>query len=117
MLIYKILRDAEWRDLREAGETAGSPLDIADRFIHFSTGESARATAALHFNGVSGLWLLAYQADGFGDLLRWEAARGGVLFPHVYGVLPMDGLVWSAPLELGKDGVHVFPVGFGGQPK
>ena len=76
--------------------------------------EAARATAALHFNGASGLWLLAYQADGFGDLLRWEAARGGVLFPHVYGVLPMDGLVWSAPLELGKDGVHVFPVGFWG---
>nr|MCA8835540.1 DUF952 domain-containing protein [Pseudomonadota bacterium] len=65
MLIYKILRDAEWRDLREAGATAGSPLDIADGFIHFSTGSSARATAALHFKGASGLWLLAYQADGF----------------------------------------------------
>ncbi|MFZ8942627.1 MAG: DUF952 domain-containing protein, partial [Gemmobacter sp.] len=37
MLIYKILRAAEWQALNEAGETAGAPVDVADGYVHFST--------------------------------------------------------------------------------
>ncbi len=40
---------------------------------------------------------------------RWEPSRGGDLFPHLYGELPLDAVLWVKPLPLGPDGAHVFP--------
>ena len=107
MLIYKILRDPEWSAFDAAGETAGAPIDLADGYIHFSTAAQAAETAAKHFAGAEGLWLLAVATERLGDL-RWEASRGGQLFPHLYGVLQREHVVWARPLPLGEDG-HVFP--------
>ena len=44
-----------------------------------------------------------------GAALKWEPSRGGALFPHFSGVLPLTAVKWSAPLPLGADGRHVFP--------
>jgi uncharacterized protein (DUF952 family) len=107
MLIYKILRGPEWADFDAAGETAGAPVDLADGYIHFSTAAQAAETAARHFAGAEGLWLLAMETERLGDL-RWEPSRGGQLFPHLYGTLRRDHVVWARPLPLGPDG-HVFP--------
>jgi len=41
--------------------------------------------------------------------LRYEPSRGGALFPHLYGTLPMSAVCWVKPLPLGTDGRHVFP--------
>ncbi|KUF10467.1 DUF952 domain-containing protein [Pseudoponticoccus marisrubri] len=111
MLIYKILRAAEWQALRDAGETRGAPVDIADGYIHFSTAEQARETAAKHFAGDDGLFLAALETDRMGDPLRWEPSRGGALFPHLYGPLRLADVVWCQPLPL-EDGAHRFPDGF-----
>ena len=40
---------------------------------------------------------------------RWEPSRGGDLFPHLYGALPLAAVLWVKPLPLGADGRHVFP--------
>ncbi len=37
--------------------------------------------------------LLSVDPDRFGTGLRWEASRGGALFPHLYGTLPVDAVV------------------------
>lgn len=108
MLIYKIFRQDEWAVLQAEGETQGAPVDLADGFVHFSTAAQAAETAAKHFAGEDGLFLLALDADGLGDALKWEVSRGGALFPHLYRVLRMDDILWSKPLPL-VDGVHVFP--------
>ena len=110
MLIYKILRADEWAALREAGTSLGAPVDLADGYIHFSTAEQVAETAAKHFAGVDGLVLLAVEADGLGAALKWEASRGGALFPHLYGQLRMVDVLWSQPLPL-QDGRHRFPEG------
>ena len=107
MLIYKILRAPEWEAFEAAGETAGAPVDLADGYIHFSTAAQAAETAAKHFAGEEGLWLLAVETEGLGDL-RWEPSRGGQLFPHLYGVLRRADVAWARPLPLGPDG-HAFP--------
>jgi uncharacterized protein (DUF952 family) len=107
MLIYKILRAPEWEAFDAAGETAGAAVDLADGFIHFSTAAQAAETAARHFAGAEGLWLLAVETEGLGDI-RWEPSRGGQLFPHLYGVLRREHVVWARPLPRGEDG-HVFP--------
>lgn len=111
-LIYKILRADEWRRTQEAGALLGSPADLADGFIHFSTAAQARATAAKHFSGERGLTLAAVEADALGAALKWEPSRGGALFPHLYGELPLASILWTKPLPLGEDGAHLFPEPF-----
>ncbi|PWR01504.1 DUF952 domain-containing protein [Meridianimarinicoccus roseus] len=108
MLIYKIFRTDEWAVLDAEGETAGAPVDLADGFIHFSTAEQVRETAAKHFRGVDGLFLAAVDADALGDDLKWEASRGGALFPHLYRALRRDEVLRVDPLLLGPHG-HDFP--------
>lgn len=107
MLIYKILRRAEWQALCEAGQTAGAPVDRTDGYIHFSTAEQLPATAAKHFAGETALELLAVDADALGPALRWEVSRGGALFPHLYAPLRLEDVVWNRSLPLGSDG-HAF---------
>jgi uncharacterized protein (DUF952 family) len=40
--------------------------------------------------------------------LRWEPSRGGALFPHLYGALPLAMVAWARPLPLKADGRHDF---------
>lgn len=110
MLIYKIFRAAEWRDFRTKGATAGAPVDVQDGYIHFSTAEQARETARKHFASAADLELVAVEADRL-VALRWEPSRGGDLFPHLYGHLHLDDVVWHRPLPLSAGG-HAFPEGF-----
>jgi len=115
MLIVKILRAGEWAALCRDGATSGSPADLADGFIHFSTPAQAPATAAKHFAGEDGLMLVRVDAARLGDALRWEPSRGGALFPHLYRELRMSDVLHAAPLPL-VDGAHVFAdAGTGGQ--
>ncbi|MEL6298536.1 MAG: DUF952 domain-containing protein [Pseudomonadota bacterium] len=107
--IYKICRADEWRVAQDAGAFAGSPDDVRDGFIHFSTAEQLPQTAAKHFRGEDGLLLLAVDADALGAPLRWEPSRGGALFPHLYGPLPVRAASKPVPLPLGDDGVPVLP--------
>jgi uncharacterized protein (DUF952 family) len=101
MLIYKVLRAAEWAELEAAGATAGSPADRADGFVHFSTADQLPGTLAAHFAGETGLLLLAVDADAAGPALAWEPSRGGALFPHLHRPLALADLLWSRPLEDG----------------
>jgi len=108
MLIYKIFRPDEWAELRDTGQTAGAPIDLADGFVHFSTADQARETAAKHFAGEDGLVLLAVEAEALGDALKWEVSRGGARFPHLYAPLRLADVAWHKPLPL-VDGRHAFP--------
>jgi uncharacterized protein (DUF952 family) len=109
VVIYKICTEALWREARDAGVFAGAPVDVSDGFIHFSTAAQVAETAAKHFAGAADLVLLTVDADGLGAALKWEPSRGGDLFPHLYGALPLAAVLWAAPLPLGPDGRHVFP--------
>ncbi|MDV7270153.1 DUF952 domain-containing protein [Thioclava sp. A2] len=108
MLIYKIFRRPEWDAFRQAGQTAGAPVDLADGFVHFSTATQATETAAKHFAGEEGLVLLALDAEALGPDLKWEVSRGGALFPHLYRPLDLADVLWDRPLPLGPNG-HIFP--------
>ena len=110
MLIYKIFRRPEWDAFRAAGETAGAPVDLADGFIHFSTAAQVAETAARHFAMDSDLVLVALDEARLGPTLKWEASRGGALFPHLYRRLHLADVVWDKSLPLGATG-HIFPQG------
>jgi len=108
MLVYKILRATEWQALQDKGVTDGAPIDLADGYVHLSTGAQVAATLQLHFAGVEGLELLALESDDLGAALRWEASRGGADFPHLYRRLRLSDLRWHASLPL-ESGIHVLP--------
>jgi uncharacterized protein (DUF952 family) len=107
-LVYKIACLEEWREALAAGRYDGAPVDIADGFIHFSTAEQARETAAKHFVGREGLILAALDAQALGDQLVWEPSRGGQLFPHLYRSFALSEVLWAKPLPLKADGSHDF---------
>ena len=110
-VIYHICRREEWEAAQRAGRYLGSSQDKADGFIHFSDAAQVKASAAKHRAGQSGLVLLAVDAARLGPALKWEASRGGALFPHLYAPLDLSALLWVEPLELGADGVHRLPEG------
>jgi uncharacterized protein (DUF952 family) len=108
-LVYKICPEALWREAERAGAFAGAPVDVQDGFIHLSEAAQVRETAAKHFAGQRDLLLIAVSPHALGPTLRYERSRGGELFPHVYGLLPLSAVRWVKPLPLGADGRHVFP--------
>jgi len=111
-MIYHICREDEWSDAVKQGIYTGSSQDKSDGFIHFSTGEQIRGSAAKHRSGQDGLVLLTVDAEMLGAALKWEPSRDGALFPHLYGPLPLDAVIRTDPLPLNAKGRHEFPNSF-----
>ena len=107
-MIYKICPASLWQSAEPEGVFRGAAVDRADGYIHVSTAEQVAETAARHFAGQDDLVLVAVDAAALGDALKWEPSRGGALFPHLYGALPLTAVRWAKPLRLGADGRHAF---------
>ena len=97
-VIYKVLRAAEWRDAQAHGALVGSADDLRDGFIHLSTQDQLTGTLLRHFAGETGLIALEIAADRVSAGLKWEPSRDGALFPHLYGVLPLDAVIRTVAL-------------------
>src|SRR5690606_14635447 len=108
-MIFKICSRTLWEAAERDGRFTGAPVDLADGFIHFSTGAQLRDTARRHFAGLGNLVLVAVAPDALGEALRFEPSRGGALFPHLYGALELVAVRGVADLPLGPDGCHIFP--------
>ncbi len=139
--IYKIVTHAEWEAAQAAGVYRGSAHDLRDGFIHFSTAAQLAGTARKYFSGVPNLVLLAADSSSLSwpppeaaiqssrlhaagkklddrvmpghdsSALRWEPARGGDLFPHLYGDLPVSAVKCATSIPLGEDGTPMLPGG------
>ncbi|MHA1164964.1 MAG: DUF952 domain-containing protein [Alphaproteobacteria bacterium] len=108
-IIYKITPRGAWEHAVADGVFLGAPIDVQDGFIHFSSATQVVETAVKHFSGQKDLMLIAIECARLGDALKWEPARGGALFPHLYGPLRMDAVLSAKLLPLGSDGAHLFP--------
>lgn len=105
----KIVSAEEWRQTVRDGVFRGAPVDHADGFIHLSTVDQVEETAAKHFAGRDDLMLLTIELHRISGEVRWEVSRGGDLFPHVYGTLPLESVLAAEPLTRDRDGVFIFP--------
>lgn len=108
-MIYKVLRAHEWRAAQAEGAVNGSPDDLRDGFIHLSTREQLAGTLDRHFAGEAELVVLEVAAERLGAALKWEASRGGALFPHLYGTLALDAVTRTLPLAATEGARHVLP--------
>lgn len=113
---YKLVDRAEWTAAREAGAYAGSAVDRADGYIHLSSAEQLPETARRHYAGRTGLMLVAVDLRVLGDDLRWEASRGGALFPHLHAPLPVAAARAERGLSIDDQGVMRFDDGVVGWP-
>ncbi len=104
MKIYKVCSKAVWEEIRQLTSWNGSPHDLRDGFIHFSTASQLDGTVRKHYAGQSDLMLLAIDAEKLGDALKWEPSRGGELFPHLYGPLPISTIESAQDLTVSPDG-------------
>ena len=86
---FKILSRADWRATLAEGAYDGSPVDHADGYIHLSAADQLAVTAAKYYAGQDDLMLVEVDLAALGETLIWEPSRGGALFPHIYGPLPV----------------------------
>ena len=103
---YKIIDAAEWRQAVAEGAYAGSAVDLADGYIHLSSAAQLDETARKHYAGRENLMLLTVDLTALGDTIVWEPSRGGALFPHIYGDLPIRAVTEARP--------YSSPIGGGG---
>lgn len=89
---YKVLTADQWAIFERDGVFTGAPVDLADGYIHMSTAGQLEETIAKHFAGQSNLTIAEIDLTTLGDAVRWEASRGGALFPHLYAVLPISSV-------------------------
>lgn len=97
----------EWEDYRTAGEVRPASLDDVG-FVHLSTRRQVHLPADRLFAGRSDLVLLYVDRRVLDAPLRWEPGVPGdpaaMLFPHLYGPLPLDAVVDVRPYSPGVDG-------------
>lgn len=109
MLIFKILTAADRANIDSTNAFDGAPIDLADGYIHFSTAGQVAQTLAKHFQTDEALWIAAVRAGALGDDLKWEPARGGALFPHLYASLRKELIEWIQPLPIDANGRRLLP--------
>jgi beta-hydroxylase len=108
-IAYKIETSSAWAKAQSAGAYTGSALDETDGFIHLSALDQVRATLAMWFKDQPDLILAKIDLTPLGDTVMWEASRGGALFPHIYGPIPMSAVREVIDLALLADGSHDLP--------
>ena len=109
-IAYKVLTAAQLAVLEHEGTFTGAPVDLADGYIHLSTAEQLAGTLDKHFAGQGDLQIAAVDLDALGDAVKWEESRGGALFPHIYGAMPLDVVIAYGELEREHDGTVKLPV-------
>lgn len=95
--VYKILSADQWAQFQATDVFTGAPVDLADGYIHMSTADQLAETLAKHFAGQNGLVIATIDLTKLTDALKWEISRGGALFPHCYGALPLAAVVETKP--------------------
>ncbi len=106
---YKVLTGPQRAELLMKGSFAGAPVDLADGYIHLSTAQQLPETVLKHFGEKPDLWIATVDLMALHEQVRWEPSRGGQLFPHVYGELPLTAIIAHGPLKWESGGTITLP--------
>ena len=90
--IYKVLTQDQWADFQAKQIFTGSPVDLADGYIHMSCASELKATLDKWYADQAEVILLQVDAAAVDADLKYEVSRGGIAFPHLYAHLPMSAI-------------------------
>jgi len=99
-----------WRDWQAAGPVGELAPDSLREvgFVHLSTPEQVHLPANRLFGGRTDLLVLFVDPDRVTHPVRWEPGVEGdpaeMLFPHLYGPLPVAAVVGVRPYRPAPDG-------------
>ena len=101
--IYKALTPEQWAGFQTKAVFTGSPVDLADGYIHLSCASELKATLDKWYADQAQVILLQVEASAVNANLKYEVSRGGTAFPHVYADLPLSavGKVWVVSSDAG----------------
>jgi len=102
---FKIIAADEWPRFADTAIYAGSDVDLADGYIHLSTPDQFAETAGKHYAGRDDLLCLTVDLVELGDTVIWEPSRGGQMFPHIYGPLPLAAVTGRRRFRVDAAGV------------
>lgn len=106
--VYKICSASGWQACAQHGALPDSSDDARDGYVHLSSAAQVRGSCARHFAGQRDLWLLELDPAALADgALRWESARDGQLFPHLYGELRHAAVVRADRITVTADGFEM----------
>ncbi|MBE9047705.1 DUF952 domain-containing protein [Pleurocapsales cyanobacterium LEGE 10410] len=108
-LIYHITSSFEWNAAQTKGEY--QPAAFArEQFIHCSYRHQLLTVAHRFYFGQSGLVILVIESSKINSSLIEENLEGGVeLYPHLYGVLPIDAVYRAIAFPCNADGSFNLP--------
>lgn len=107
--IFKLLTLDQWQAFQAEKTFRGAPVDLADGYIHFSDRLQLAETAQKYFADVPDVIVAEVAVDSLPVPLKWEPARKGALFPHLYADLPLNCVDRHAALTRSADGRFNFP--------
>ncbi len=108
-IAYKILTAPQMETLLREKSFAGAPIDLEDGYIHMSDAGQVNGTLVKHFAGQENLQIVAVGLDALEGAIRWEVSRGGALFPHLYGELPLFAVLDHGPVTRNAEGELILP--------
>lgn len=106
-LLVHLCSKEEWRAAQALGERRPDSLD-ANGFVHLSTLGQVHLPANRLYAGRTDLLLLRVDAARLSSPVRWEPGVPtdpvGMVFPHLYGPLPITAVIRVTPYLPGADG-------------
>src|SRR6201996_9816641 len=112
VLVHLIPSD-EWSSATVCGELRPESLSSAG-FVHLSTLEQVHLPANRLYRGRDDLVLLRIDPGRLDAPIRWESGVAtdpeSMLFPHLYGALPVTAVIKVTSYRPGADGIFP-PVG------
>ena len=107
--IYHITSAAEWYDAQNIGKYRPSNF-AKERFIHCSYSHQLLKVADRFYRGQSGLVILVIESSKINSSFIEENLEGGIeLYPHLYGVLPIQAVVEVIAFPCNTDGSFDLP--------
>ncbi len=108
-MIYHLTTPARWQPFAGGSDYFPETFD-REGFIHLSTETQVAGVLRRYYRGVPRLMQLHVDESKLAAPLKYEAATGGDLFPHLYGPLNREAVVWveeiTQPLAIG---IVLFP--------
>ena len=112
---WRLVHEAEWKNIQEKGEFDGSAIDIRDGYVHMSPSSEVKSTANIYFAGAQDLWLLRIDLHhpSIKDSIKWDPVPSrNADFPHLYGMkLPYAAVSgsWPVPWDAASQSFNTWP--------